>query len=142
MKFLKTLFGGSESMNVNYKVLDDYFVRNLAPDERKIVTFLTYFNSKEAMFQAFHQLSFAEIDKDSIRLPEGISLRAHVITDMNRKVLVFFTGRFTKGQAREVLPVYHKYADHVTNKKHLAEIAAQFAVELSAKGGGGLIWTP
>lgn len=73
-------------------------------------------------------------------MPDGISIKSFIIRDMDRIALVYFIGRFTKDQAKEVIPIFSKYADREANKRDLAEHAGGVALKIQERGAGGLIW--
>jgi len=120
--------------------LDNYWKKLAETDNRVAITFITYFESKEVLFRAFDELSFAEVADGSVHMPEGISSKAQIIKDMNRIALVWLMGRFTRDQAGEVVHVFSKHADHNANQKHLAEWAAEYGIALEKKGKGQLVW--
>lgn len=49
--------------------LDNYWKNRAGYDEKMAITFITYFKSKGVLFKAFDELSFAEVDGESINCP-------------------------------------------------------------------------
>jgi hypothetical protein len=128
------------SMDAAFESLDNYWQSRAGDDGKMSIIFATYFKSKEVMFVALERLSFASAHDDTISFPTGISARVMIVTDLDRVALVFLQGRFTKDQAREVIPVFSKYADRAANEKRLAKDAAGLAVKLQDGGKGGVVW--
>lgn len=123
-----------------YETLDGFFRDRARDDGTMAINFITHFKSKEKVFRAFDELSFVEAVDGTSALPEGISAKTLILTDEKRIARVFLVGRFTIFQAREVVRAFSKYSYKKGNDKFLAEAAAQFAISLQEKGGGGVIW--
>jgi len=123
-----------------YETLDGFFRDRAASDGTMAINFITYFESREVFNQAFEELSLTQIRDGSLHLPEGISATAQLVADKGNIALLFFVGRFTKVQAKEVVSVFSKYAYKKGNDEYLPETATSFASKLEGKGGGGIVW--
>lgn len=103
-----------------YKLLRDNWDGPAGNGTPNPCCFMTHLTSKDVMDRALCELSYADVRNGSLRLPDGMEVVWHEVftyvkTARNRIVLVTIHGKFTMEQAREVIRVFSKYADHKAN---------------------------
>jgi len=125
----------------SYEALDKFWDMKVREDNKMWINFITYFKSEETVMKAFKNLPFAKVERGVVKLPEGFIAKLHLMKDLNRIVLVYLMGNFTKSQARKVISTFSHFIDQDINDKYLPEVASKFALALQQKGGGGLVWT-
>lgn len=130
-----------DDLRQSYEALDKFWAMKVREDNKMWINFITYFKTQESTMKAFENLSFSIMDNRGIKMPDGIIAKLHLMTDLNRIVLVYLMGKFTKKQAREVISTFGRNIDQGVNDQYLPDVAAKFAIALQEKGGGGLIWT-
>jgi hypothetical protein len=123
-----------------YEALEGIFRDHARSDGTMAINFITYFGSRETFNDAFDELSLVELRDGNLHLPPGISAKAQIDKERGGIPLLFFQGRFTIDQAKEVVRVFSEHADQAANARHLPAIAADFGSKLAERGGGGLVW--